>query len=892
MIEHDINPQNASGDENGQLKSRVAELEAELACLRSGDTHQEPTCFHFFNYLPLACHSLDISGRILNVNPAWLELFGFSRTDVIGRPFIDFIEEDYRAPFNKAYQTFIATDEIKDVLLTFRKNNGRSIIGLFSAQRFPSCINDVAYCYCVINDITIQETMFEALAESQNALRALLDATTDYTALVDTNYSIIAANASLSFIMGSTPNKMEGRNILSLLPSDVQDSRKEHLDSVVAEKKPCIFSDQTHGKHFRHSLYPVFDIRGHVRQVAIYTQDITELKRSEDELTKSERRLKSAQAMAHIGSFEYNLRTGHNYWSNELYNMLGKEPLDSPPSFHDLLQSIHPDDRQIVNNAALSFQKHGGYSNLELRFFTSTGELRYGRSSVRVEYDAQGNTLQIEGTILDITQEKRIEKILRDAKNRYSTFFKNAPLGVFTATIDGRFIEVNQCMANILGYDTPRQVVTAIKDIGKQLYIDPTQRALIVQRIQENPESTSFENRFRRKNGTYFNAHVHMTLLEDPKGATYLMGLVEDITKRKKAERKLRKAEERYHSIFLNAPIGIYQSLARGRYINVNPEFARMHGYSSPEQMLKEVHDIANQLYDNPNQRWEMMQLIQEREEVINFETISKRRDGSTFWSSRNVRAMRDKYGKIRHYKGFVTDISQKKELETLREDVERITRHDLKSPLISTISGIKVLSRFKDTTPDQKEILDELENTCQRMLAMINFSLDLYKMETGRYESHLKSIDAVAFFRLLSPAVIRPHVSRGISIEFHINSQPMPENAVVYVLAEDLLLSSLIENLIKNAAEASPNGCGIYVNIIPGDPVQIDIHNSGAIPPEIRDHFFEKYVTAGKKFGTGLGSYSAKLIVQTMSGTIDFSTDDTTTTLHIKLQAGPPPEE
>ncbi|WP_027183027.1 PAS domain-containing sensor histidine kinase [Desulfovibrio inopinatus] len=890
MHEHDIDSPQPKTPEYEELRRRVAELETEITRLRAENVQYAPTSFHLFDHLPLACHNLDTTGRIVSVNAAWLELFGYTRSDVIGQLFLDFLDEQSIALFKDSYSIFLKDGVVNDIQLIIRHKNGSLVSALFSIRTFPDDAKGTVYCYCVMEDITCQETVYEALAESQNAFRALLDATADYAALVDTQYDIIAANASLAHRMGLTPKQMEGHNILSFVPADVVSSRLQRLNAVVRENAPVTFFDQTQGKHFKHVLYPVADLRGQVRQIAIYSQDITEIKRSEEEQTRSERRLKVAQTMAHIGSFEYDLIAGESLWSDELFRMLGKSPSDPTPSFEDLLQCVHPEDREIVDNASRLTRKQGGYSNLELRFFTSTGELRYGRSSARVEYDATGNPSRIEGTILDITQEKRTEKILRDAKNRYRTFFENSPLGVFTTNLDGRFIEVNQCLANILGYESPRQVVTKIKDIARELYVNPSQRKEILKRIRQNPESVSIEDHFRRKNGTYFVARIHMTMLEDPSGREYLMGIVEDITKRKKAERKLRQAEERYHSIFLNAPVGIYQSLPRGRYLNVNPEFATMHGYASPAQMVKEVSNIATQLYDDPNRREEMVQLIEDNDEVINFEVLSKRRDGSVFWSSRNVRAMRDKDGKIRHYKGFVTDISQKKELETLRDDVERITRHDLKSPLISTISGLKVISHFKDTTPDQLEILNELENTCQRMLAMINFSLDLYKMETGRYEPHLKPIDLAAFLRFLCPAVLRPHLSRGITIEFNLNHQPLPTDVVIYVQAEELLLSTLIENLIKNAAEASPNDHAIRINIILDDPVRIDIHNKGAVPPEIRDSFFEKYVTAGKKFGTGLGSYSAKLIVQTMGGTIDFSTDESSTTLHICLQAASAP--
>src|SRR5262249_4542477 len=111
---------------------------------------------------------------------------------------------------------------------------------------------------------------------------------------------------------------------------------------------------------------------------------------------------------------------------------------------------------------------------------------------------------------------------------------------------------------------------------------------------------------------------------------------------------------------------------------------------------------------------------------------------------------------------------------------------------------------------------------------------------------------------------------------------------APIYAWAEELLCYSLLANLLKNAVEASSEGATVAVTFgrqLEG--VLIDIHNDGAVPAAIRDRFFEKYATVGKAGGTGLGTYSARLMARVQAGDITMkSSDDEGTTLSVWLPA------
>jgi PleD family two-component response regulator len=221
-------------------------------------------------------------------------------------------------------------------------------------------------------------------------------------------------------------------------------------------------------------------------------------------------------------------------------------------------------------------------------------------------------------------------------------------------------------------------------------------------------------------------------------------------------------------------------------------------------------------------------------------------------------------------------------ELMELREGVERITRHDLKNPLGAIINRSEGMLESTYLGMEQRRDLELIRESSYNILGMINRSLDLYKMEVGTYVFKPQPLDLVQLtLKVVKDARIN---AREQKIDVLYES---PETCIV--LAEELLCFSLLGNLIKNAIEATPMGGKISVRVSSAENQQgqVAIHNPGAIPQSIRENFFDKYVTQGKEQGTGLGTYSARLMAKIQQGDLTFVTDDvtgTTLTLSIPL--------
>ncbi|MBF0153520.1 MAG: hybrid sensor histidine kinase/response regulator [Magnetococcales bacterium] len=252
--------------------------------------------------------------------------------------------------------------------------------------------------------------------------------------------------------------------------------------------------------------------------------------------------------------------------------------------------------------------------------------------------------------------------------------------------------------------------------------------------------------------------------------------------------------------------------------------------------------------------------------------------------------------GLMRALKTLESQNEELRQAEQLREEVDRIMRHDLKSPL-NTIIGFADLLRFKLSLNREEEgMFQILQDSGYKLLAMINLSLDLFKMEKGTYTFEAEPVDVVGLVKKICVAGSEMIRYRHLNFKLFLDNMPLSMEETFLVLGEETLCYSMLSNLIQNAVEASPPEQTITVRLDRGAMHRIRIHNQGCIPPQIRENFFDKYVTFGKKNGTGLGVYSARLMAVTQRGTIDFETsEESGTTMCISLPpaipaAGPDP--
>ncbi len=223
--------------------------------------------------------------------------------------------------------------------------------------------------------------------------------------------------------------------------------------------------------------------------------------------------------------------------------------------------------------------------------------------------------------------------------------------------------------------------------------------------------------------------------------------------------------------------------------------------------------------------------------------------------------------------KNLQADYDGMVEMAQLKEDVAHITRHDMKGPLAGVLGLLQALIEDDSVGRKQMEQIKLVEETALQVLNMINLSAELFKIETGRYELKAAPVKAGDILRRI--AEINRTTYSGKDLVISVDADVPVGEEMPQASGDAMLCYSLFQNLLKNACEAAPDSSKVSVNLFDESPLRIVIANMGAVPLDIRARFFDKYATSGKQGGTGLGTYSAKLLTEAQNGSIALAVSD-----------------
>jgi nitrogen-specific signal transduction histidine kinase len=217
------------------------------------------------------------------------------------------------------------------------------------------------------------------------------------------------------------------------------------------------------------------------------------------------------------------------------------------------------------------------------------------------------------------------------------------------------------------------------------------------------------------------------------------------------------------------------------------------------------------------------------------------------------------------------SDINERKQLEILKEDVERIMRHDLKTPL----NSIYLISQALETICAD----EECKYLSGQLNAMMNLSQILYRLEKRDFVVIKRDFSLEKLMKKVCGHL--ESLCRAVNVSVRV--EYCSDNFTIW--ADELLVYSCLSNLVKNAVEASQGGSEVVVSAVKGDRLDIvKIINMSDVPEDIVPSFFDKYVTKGKQRGTGLGTYSAKLLAEAHGGGISLETGKGVTTVSVML--------
>ncbi len=205
-------------------------------------------------------------------------------------------------------------------------------------------------------------------------------------------------------------------------------------------------------------------------------------------------------------------------------------------------QITHPDDRQHVRDTIQEAVQNNRRFDIEYRIVRADGSIRHvWERGTNISHDTWDI---LEGFIQDVTERKQADEALREAERRYRSIFENAIEGIYQSTPNDGYLAVNPALARMYGYDSPQQLISTLRDIDHQVYVDPQRRLEFKRMMSKHGVVTNFESRVHRRNGEIIWISENARSVYNSEGTLlFFEGTVEAIT-----ERKLHEAEIQFQA--------------------------------------------------------------------------------------------------------------------------------------------------------------------------------------------------------------------------------------------------------------------------------------------------------------------------------------------------------
>ncbi|HJY23567.1 MAG TPA: PAS domain S-box protein, partial [Hanamia sp.] len=387
-------------------------------------------------------------------------------------------------------------------------------------------------------------------------------------------------------------------------------------------------------------------------------------------------RLRQAQAIAHLGSWELNLETGISVWSEEALRIYGLPTKDYEQSYERWLSFIHPDDKDRVIQTINEAQASLNHPDFFHRIVRRNGEVRHLHTGVRFDLNKEGKPVARYGVSHDVTEMKEAEESLKESERIskellafHQKLIDASTMGIFSYDANtGKCLSANIAAAKIIG-GTPEQLLNQnfrhIQSWKEYGLLKDAEDTLLSGKIHQDEIHfiTSFgkEVWFDYKFVKFVN-----------KGQSHLLLLMNDITERKQAEDALRQSEQRYRQIVETAHEGIWLIDENNVTTFVNKKMCEILEYSHEEMLGKQ-----NYYFMDEAGKQEALKTIKRRKQGIveSFDVRYITKGGREVLAHISANPIFDEAGNYKGSLGMVSDITARKKLEDLLGKSNRLAR-------------------------------------------------------------------------------------------------------------------------------------------------------------------------------------------------------------------------
>jgi two-component system, cell cycle sensor histidine kinase and response regulator CckA len=288
-------------------------------------------------------------------------------------------------------------------------------------------------------------------------------------------------------------------------------------------------------------------------------------------------------------------------------------------------------------------------------------------------FDKSNRVNGMVSTLEDITDRVQSQRVVQEREEQYRQIFNTATVAIFQSTPDGKFIKVNPAMAAMFGYSSPDEMVSRVKNIADELYVNPADRQLYINMIAQEGKATEFICENYRKNRSRFWTQKNTQAIKDSKGKIlYFEGFITDITERKRAEEALKASEEKYRAIIETTSEWIWEITIHGKHTFSNQSIESVLGYTVSEFIGTSAFDFMV-AEDRERIQRELPKYIASKKGWRNMVLRWKHKNGTIHYLESNANPVLDLNGNVLGFRGADRDITDRiKGEESLRQSEEK----------------------------------------------------------------------------------------------------------------------------------------------------------------------------------------------------------------------------
>ena len=554
-----------------RVRAKTLELSEEQAFISAALDANDDV---FLVYEPL-------TGKPLRWNRAAMEIGGYTEEEIRRQRIPHaYHDEENLARAKKAYQEILRSGRVR-IELDILTKDGRNLPTEYVASLKKDEQGRPEYIITLGRDISNRRQTEEALRRSEEMYRSVMEASYQPIVVYDLDGLATFINPAFTRVFGWTPEELIGRQI-DFVPEEEKELTVRQVRQCLAEGKLSDFETRRFTKsgeliEVNISAAVHKDKDGETRGVVVNLNDISDRKRAEKELKKSEAYYRSLFENTGAAACIFSDDTIIRSCNTEYANLTGyaKSEIEGKLSWTRI---IDPDDlRRLLTYHEKRLEGPGEIPNeYEFRLVTRSGD----RRTVQNRLSIVPGTRERVSSLVDITLRKEAEKKILESERLNRTLVENSPVPIMVHQ-DEVFVFVNSAALRALKAQSQDEYIGA--PIWDLLHPDSHDiaRKRVSDLYRKRGNAPAIEQKLIRRDGVVIDAEVTGTMM-DHEGRPASLTMFTDITRRKEAERELKKNEEFMQSIFRAAPTGI-AVLADRVYLSVNDRLSEITGFSREE---------------------------------------------------------------------------------------------------------------------------------------------------------------------------------------------------------------------------------------------------------------------------------------------------------------------